>query len=256
MSNRVFQTAICKTNDSQFEVSIDKIIPEEYETKYKGNLFCPHEGCKARLKLVCRKMGMVKMLQSIDIHEHIHGCPYYFEYKKYDTDEKVNRVFSKEHIYKSINRHMKLFGLDSTHIYKKPSSKLRKPRNNKHEPNIPYYSCESIDEKLSGQAICVGGVVHSVKINDSVSEIIHAYINYKLNDSNRRISVLISNNRYRQENDTSEIVQHIEREWKRTPSEKSFVCVCFGRVQVVEKGINIIPTNMLSVQTGFKDKHP
>jgi len=64
--------------------------------------------------------------------------------------------------------------------------------------------------------------------------------------------VLISNNRYLQEELTKDIVEQIRVTWRKTPQNKKCVCICFGWIKCVEKGINVVPVNLDSIRTGYK----
>lgn len=251
MATKAFSTAIYKNGEISETLQLCNISKESYEEKYRGHLFCPNEKCGARLKFVLRKNGALPMLQSIDIHEHIKGCPYYFEYQKYDTDEKVRKVFSIEHISDSLKRQMQNFGVESSKKYKtKPKKLSRSPVNRHNEPTIQYFNAENVDETLESRAISVGGYIKSVKIVDTDPDQIHAYINFDV--LGKKVSVFISHNRYLQDECTSEIVNQIRDAWQKTPQNRQSVCICFGWIMSVEKGINIVPVNLDSIRTGYK----
>ena len=251
MAEKVFLKAIYNDGRISQVVDLHSINKEIYQGKYRGHLFCPNEKCGARLKFVLRKNGALPMLQSIDIHEHIKGCPYYFEYKKYDTDEKVSKVFSNTHISESLKRQMRNFGVENSRKYK-PATKgpSRNPVIRRNEPTIQFFNAENIDETLDGKAISVGGYINSVRIVDVDPEQIHAYINFDVTD--KKIAVFISHKRYLQDEKAGEIVNQIKDAWKNTPLNMRCVCICFGWIKCVEKGINVVPVNLHSIRTGYK----
>lgn len=51
---------------------------------------------------------------------------------------------------------------------------------------------------------------------------------------------------------TKDIVEQIRESWRRTPQYKKCVCICFGWIKCVEKGINVVPVNLNSIRTGYK----
>ena len=251
MGKKAFDSAIYKNGDLCETIHLCDLSKESYQKTYRGHLYCPNKKCGARLKFVPRENGALTMLQSIDIHEHIKGCPYYFEYKRYDTDEKVSKVFSPEHISESLKRQMRKFGAENSKKYKpKPETPSRKSVNRRNEPPIQYYNVENVDANLEAKAISVGGFIKSVKIIDVDPHQIHAYINFDLLE--RKVSVFISHNRYVQDELTKNIVEQIRETWKTTPQNKKCVCICFGWIKCVEKGINVVPVNLDSIRTGYK----
>jgi len=251
MREKAFDSAIYKNGDICETMHLCDISKESYQETYRRHLYCPNKKCEARLKFVSKKNGALSILQSIDIHEHIKGCPYYFEYKKYDTDEKVSKVFYPGHISDSLKMQMRKFGAENSKKYKpKPETTSRESVKRRNEPAIQYYDIENVDANLEAKAISVGGFIQSVKIIDADPHKIHAYINFDLSD--RKVSVLISNNRYLQEELTKDIVEQIRVTWRKTPQNKKCVCICFGWIKCVEKGINVVPVNLDSIRTGYK----
>lgn len=165
MGEKAFDSAIFKNGELCEMIHLCQLSKESYQKTFRGHLYCPNKKCGARLKFVLRKNGTLPVLQSIDIHEHIKGCPYYFEYKRYDTDEKVSKVFSTEHISNSLKRQMQKFGAENSRKYKpKPITLFRESVNRRNEPIIQYYDVENVDVNLEGMAISVGGFIKSVKI--------------------------------------------------------------------------------------------
>lgn len=251
MRTKAFDTAIYRNGDFCERIHLCDLSKESYQAKYRNHLYCPNKKCNARLKFVLRKNGTLPILQSINIHEHIKGCPFYFEYKVYDSDEKVSKTFSIEHISNSLKRQMRLFGVDNSRNYKSISTAhSQNSIKRRSEPIIQYYNVEDVDANLEEKAISVGGFIKSVQIVNADPNRIHAYINFDLPD--KKVSVLISHNRYLQDEQTVDIVERIRDTWKNTPENKQCVCICFGWIMRVEKGINVVPVNLHSIRTGYK----
>ena len=251
MGIKAFDTAIYRNGDFIERINLCDLSKESYQAKYRNHLYCPNKKCDARLKFVLRKNGTLPILQSINIHEHIKGCPFYFEYKRYDSDEKVSKIFSPEHISNSLKRRMHFFGVDNSKNYKSISREhSQKSIKRRSEPNIQYYNVENVNANVEAKAISVEGFIKSVKIVDVDPNQIHAYINFDLPD--KKVSVFISHNRYLQDKQAIDIVERIRETWKNTPENKQCVCICFGWIKCVEKGINVVPVNLHSIRTGYK----
>lgn len=249
MGTKAFDTGIYRNGDFRERIHLCDLSKESYQTKYRNHLYCPNEECDARLKFVLRKNGTLPILQSINLNEHIKGCPFHFEYKRYDLDEKVSKTFSPEHISNSLKRQMRFFGADNSKNYKSTAHSKNSIKR-RSEPTIQYYNVEDVDANLETKAISIGGFIKSVKIVDADPNRIHAYINFDLPD--KKVSVLISHNRYLQDEQAIDIVERIRETWKNTPENKQCVCICFGWIMCVEKGINVVPVNLHSIQTGYK----
>ncbi len=252
MSKKVFNSAIYKNKDFCEILKLENVNKCIYELKYRNHLFCPNKECNARLKFVPKKNGTIKMFQSIAKKEHVEGCPYKIEYKKYNSP-KLNDEFTEKKIIDALKWQMLQFGTQGSYINKiNPKKSKHKVYNKRTESSKRYYNCDSVDESLIGDTIVVGGYIYSVKIVDKCPDNIHAYINFHMS-SNSRVSIPFSNNQLDKENETFEIFKQIKSKWENTPNGKGLVCLCFGKINKTDTGFKILPYNNVSFSTEYKD---
>lgn len=241
MHKRLYKEAVYRDKNITETVSLEKIISDP--SKYKGHIYCPNTKCVARLKYVNR---ISPILQAMDITEHIDNCPYYSEYTKYDTDQKLKKLFSDEHIIGSLKRHIKKYGLKEKSILqtnrtnKKDTKKIHLRKQD--EPNILSYDCTQVNDNLKGKPFCIGGNVMSVNIVDNEKGKKHAYINYVRPDG-IKIAVLIHAKLFSSDPNIENQIIKIKERHKSIEhnQDKTLVCVCFGRIDKVEKGYNVVP---------------
>lgn len=258
MSERLFTKAFFRDLTEARVISLMQISKTDYDEIYKGKLFCPNPECSAKLKYVERNQGTVKLLSAIDISAHIKNCPYYSEYKKYDSDEKLAKSFSIEHIQNVLKRQMRKLGA-SEDIVKRSKINISndsKKNAKQTEPHIKSYLCDEVCRELVGKPFCISGIVDSVRIvnKDGIKK--HAYINFVTKDETK-VSVLINTRLYGSDSKIEEYINEISEKYFsiKHQNSKKYYCSCFGRIDEVLKGYNVVPAIIEAVNTFVLDNN-
>lgn len=239
--------------------SVETIIkPEDidilkYRKRYKGYLFCPHPGCKAKLSFV--KRGVRRYFRTWRKDPHSDECPYRLEYeeevqrrRKLNPEYKSN--ISDEHVNQVLRRAYKI---ESGEYSSSPKPSLKKQQFNEVKEHMEEYGIASFegDSSFSGaresniylrkvedlrdldnwQIRCVIGKAESMYISENFS-----YINFI--SQNIRVKIHF-NEHFKSTNETQyKLLDYIKQ---YILENNGCTCICVGEVVYVPSGIDIRP---------------
>lgn len=251
--------ALYKRKGIAREIMAKDISRKQYYKEYRGYLFCPEDGCKAKLSFVQRK-NSTKYFRTFPSTSHKDGCPNEVEY------DDVNEYYIANSFEKRLNisnKHMKnvldrafdrLQGKSNNNqnINKDRRSIYKKNKGMENvgvaelfgkgidieygkEPYIITRMYNEINREDDNQIRCVIGYVHNMQLLRR-----HGYINLTQKTVN---SVKIHFAEYFVVNNESEFnnMNIVESYIKLMKLKKQdIVCCCIGRIKYVNTGINII----------------
>ena len=257
MAERQFAEVVYKEEENYRRIKISEMTEQNYIIRFKGHIFCPTDGCTARMKFVQLTSGN-KYFASIDKDTHTDECSHKKDENQEDQSSIATKDVSEHHIKASLRYYMKKYLLKSADPPLNDSTEkaAKKKTNGPAEETLLYSPCEEIDSSMAGMEICTGGVVEDIQIVDDEISNRHAFINFDMKGTEIGVSVKISPSLYRNDSDTADYV--IKKKKKsdnlNKSNEKLLFCTCYGRISTCDKGYNIIPLRLLSIHFATKAK--
>lgn len=255
-------SAIYRNGSTEEEITISEMTKEKYEKIYKGYLFCPTEGCNAKIIYASGekvtpyfKTSKAKQVDNKIINEHDENCIHYVEY---DLQGRVIRrnnpelyyALSATHIKKVLkNTYDRQFnpdkfkkkGVNTTPKKKSPSNRGKNSiikskgqaglsatdgaiKSKGREPNIYRKSIEEVSINDYDSVQCIYGFIEDMILDND-----YPYIIFKTND-NKKARILFSEafavNYPTQYDNVHVYKNYIDSQPKENPA----FCSCVGKV--------------------------
>lgn len=252
--------ALYRRSSISKEVWAKNVSRRQYYEEYRGHLFCPEDGCNAKLSFVQRKNN-TKYFRTFPSTDHKDGCPNEVEYD--DIKDKVNlksydkRInLSNRHINDVLDRAFSKIMIKTFNIqrYRDGKKKGNTKNNNSvgssgvaelfnegidsergREPYITTRFYSEITETDDKEIRCVIGYVANIQLLGN-----HGYINLtpKMEKSVKLhfAEYFVANNKT--EFEKMDIIESYINLMKS--EKKDIICCSIGRVKFVNTGINIL----------------
>lgn len=273
MSKTKMEWTIFKGFKDDEAIYVMNLTREEYEDKYRGNLYCIN-GCDAKVKFTERKNG-IKYLSTWNNEgeKHNDDCEYHVKYKgssgrkRLEADNRSAKI-SEEQIINAIDRKFKELTTNYLSVKKgrefqgtnkvedlgeetvKVYSDDGKSEGTTGRKNVTSIKAEYINSTLIGIQKCVIGNVKSATVNYDKGEI-YGYLNLK--NDNYNVSVYFPEAFFKDdkfsENNYKKLVEIINN---KLENDEKVIVVCYGEIKNKKKSkrdfnINIISPNRIKI---------